>query len=211
MGRTHYPLDLFRPKETPLNAEEMLGREMLARQNLLVEYRRLLSLLGDVCSGKTDPKRVVVALAEERCIPRRCFVLRRGGGMTREEIRALLAGREMDRLIAAMLGDREEDGWWFSGFVAGNSDTVKYSDEDGGPRRYSAKIEAAFSAVDALSARFCWLILEDWRNIPNAPGKWAALFDFHDGHDTGHALGETAAEAICRACLLAATTLKLQP
>ena len=66
----------------------------------------------------------------------------------------------------------------------------------------STSMDGAMMLVNALSARGCGLILEDWRNLENAPAPWAASFDLPDGHDTGHAMGQTAAEAACKACLL---------
>lgn len=119
--------------------------------------------------------------------------------MTRSEILAMPAGRELDRLIAALLGDREDpgDNWWHS------PDGGKYSAADGGPWPCSTEIDAAWRVVDALSDKDYGLALEDWRISPGAPGQWGVMFYLPDGHDTGQATGESAPLAICRAALLA--------
>jgi len=50
--------------------------------------------------------------------------------------------------------------------------------------------------VEAARSRGCCLVLQDWRADRAAPGKWAALFDLPDGHDTGQHCADTPAEAI---------------
>jgi hypothetical protein len=113
------------------------------------------------------------------------------------------AGRDLDRQIASLVGDHydEADNKWTS------TNGTWISCADGGPQHYSTSIGAVWYVVDALSARGCSLVLEDWRNDPRAPGKWSALFNLPDGHDTGGAMGETAPEAICRAALRVPTRL----
>ncbi len=75
---------------------------------------------------------------------------------------------------------------------------------------YSDDIAAAFAVVEALHARGCDLQLFDCRSLENYPG-WYALFDLPDGHDTGSKVGVTAAEAICRAALAAASASQEKP
>ena len=103
--------------------------------------------------------------------------------LTREQILALPAGPELDALVATAIGALGK--CWNA------------------PPYYSRSEGAAFLAVDALAALGCGLILEDWRSLAGAPGPWAARFDLPDGHDTGTALGQSAAHAIARAILLA--------
>jgi hypothetical protein len=117
--------------------------------------------------------------------------------MTREEILALPAGRKLDRLVAAFLGDREEDGWWVS---AGGT---KFDARDGGPRHYSTDIAAAWDVAGALRGRGDRLSLHDrgthWTATvcPSvrtpAPPAFAPM-----------ALAPTAPLALCRVALLAA-------
>lgn len=61
------------------------------------------------------------------------------------------AGRELDRLIAALIGDtRDSDGWW----VSLNGDRT--SRDDDGPWHYSTRIEDAWRVVE-------WLRSLGWR------------------------------------------------
>lgn len=71
------------------------------------------------------------------------------------------------------------------------------------PWKPSKDIAAAWEVVEAMAARGCDLVLQDWRRLPQQ-AAWAALYELPTGHDTGHCLGETAPLAICRCALLAA-------
>lgn len=139
--------------------------------------------------------------------------------MTREDILALPAGPELDCLLAERVMGWRRLGCWANylpsmGVVFGLGerwhsvfpDPAKVYYRDGDTGRLwepSASADDALRAADALAARGAHLTLEDWRGLTHAPAPWAALFDLSDGHDTGHAVGETAPHAICLAALLA--------
>lgn len=109
--------------------------------------------------------------------------------LTREQLLAMRAGPEMDALASERILGLELL-YDYRGIL------LTFLPQ------CSTSMDGALVLVDALSARGCSLILEDWRNLENAPAPWAASFDLPDGHDTGDACGETAAEATCKAALL---------
>jgi hypothetical protein len=114
---------------------------------------------------------------------------------TAEEILALPAGRALDHFVAALLGDREEDGWWVS------ADGTRYSTGDGGPRPYSTEVGPAWAVVAHLIAAGLNVDVSYHRNyFPG--GKWRCWWQpgFTNG---GWADGDSACQAVCRAALLA--------
>jgi hypothetical protein len=104
--------------------------------------------------------------------------------MTIEELRM------MDREVAEKVFGARFDG-----------DTITDGKQCWPIPNYFTEIAAAWLVVDKLAEKKISLVLEDWRAVEGAPGKWSAIFDLPDGHDTGNGLGETAAEAICNAAL----------
>lgn len=67
---------------------------------------------------------------------------------------------------------------------------------------YSTEINAAWLVVEKLAAENRGtLVLQDWLDVRGTPGRWCALFDLPDGHDTGQILADTAPLAICKAIL----------
>ncbi len=64
---------------------------------------------------------------------------------------------------------------------------------------FSTHIGVAFDVVAFLSKRGYSLTLEDWRDSRH--GRWMALFQWPDGHDSGAFMADTAPLAICRAAL----------
>lgn len=112
--------------------------------------------------------------------------------LTRAAVLALAAGPEMDALASER--------------ILGLEQLLPYDPQGTAVPAFwpacSTRMDVALVLVNVLSARGCSMVLEDWRHLENAPAPWAALFKFPDGRDTGHALGQTAAEALCRACLL---------
>lgn len=98
--------------------------------------------------------------------------------LTREQILTMPAGRVLDVLVNIA--------------VTGLDSVPKYSED----------ISHAWSVVECLAGKNVRLVLEDWRTGKGIIGGWAALFSLPNGHDTGHALGETAPLAICRAAAL---------
>lgn len=125
--------------------------------------------------------------------------------MTRDEVLLMVAGKDLDDLIATkVMGFHPTDGGWWHGdnghcerrFDGGgcvdcNADAPAWSP--------STSIDDAWTVVGALSARGFALVLEDWQDVKS----WAALFHDRQGHDTGHAVAATAPLAICRCALLA--------
>ncbi len=127
--------------------------------------------------------------------------------MTREEILALSAGRDLDVLIHRKVMGRDckhftpEPGE-FGSDLNGWYDWPQMKVLPRLVPCYSMDIAAAWEVVKHLATRGIELTLEDWRSLPEG-GGWKAMFDLPDGHDTGDALGQDAPLAICRAALLA--------
>lgn len=107
--------------------------------------------------------------------------------------------RRRDHQIADLIGDTNHSGVWHS------KDGVQYTDEDGGPRRYSTDIDAAFAAVEAVHRRGKLL----WQMGRHHPAyDWFCVFTprLNCGNEffkAEHA--ETPAEAIARAIVVAFT------
>lgn len=77
--------------------------------------------------------------------------------MTRTEIHALPAGRELDVLVARkVMDDLDEDGEWLS--VNGS----KFWHKDGGPKEYSTDIKAAWEVVERLTLHRFGFVLTQW-------------------------------------------------
>ena len=112
------------------------------------------------------------------------------------EIQKMAPGRKMEALIAALMGDWLEDGWWMS------KDGSKYIHEDRGPKPYSSSIKDAFEVVDRMSTDGYGLVLEDWRNEGEPAGKWMAYFNTPAGGTSDQQCGSSAPEAICKAALI---------
>lgn len=116
----------------------------------------------------------------------------------REEILNMLAGRDMDRAIAALVEDRDDGVWWWS-----KDGSEKVANADGGPREYSTEIKDAWRLVDRLPDRF--LIAADV-NGWHIRETLCVTYHGESGEKTYQAKpiasGVTMPVAICRAVLV---------
>lgn len=134
--------------------------------------------------------------------------------MTKAELMALSAGRELDRIVAERVFDwiaLHDDGVSLSGVpptqpkgfeLAGTGIKGHWH-----VPRYSTDIAAAWQVVEQMHLLGNALALERWLDMPSK-NKWLALFTLENGHDTGSHVAESAPLAICRAALVAADMAK---
>lgn len=114
--------------------------------------------------------------------------------LTREQVLALRPGNNLDLIVAIEVMGHEagefKDGW------------IKLGPKfEGCPKRYSSDMSAVWEVVSAMSKK-------KWNFVASTEGEdWEATF-YWDANRTGfEANGIRAAEAICKAALLAVLDL----
>jgi len=141
--------------------------------------------------------------------------------MTREEILAMPAGDDLDKLVAEHIMGwtdlRKQKHWWnkfdeteewYGTYTTIAPSTMRSKVDD-----WSTDIEYAWLVMERVASLGCRLVLEDWRECEKDSGihGWAAYFDIPGGHTTEQVVAESAPLAICRAALLATLATKSSP
>lgn len=123
--------------------------------------------------------------------------------MTRAEILALPAGRELDMLVAEKvlgfqrggLGGDDPDYWWCNpGYLNATPHSLRVARTP----RFSTDIAAAWQVVGKLCPSTNRA--EPWFKLYTSSGSWMANFHRESTEDTA---ADTAPLAVCRAALLA--------
>lgn len=104
-------------------------------------------------------------------------------------------GRELDRRIAALLGDQDEDGRWVS--VDGST----WATVDRGPRHYSTDIADAWRVVPLL--RKHWPSFALYPDSLNGREYWVVADSYDPEWCDDAVTGETAEHVLCIAVLAA--------